>query len=218
MDITKYQILEQLAKMYGSDKALPNPETNPSGHGYMEFYADHLPDKCMSLLEIGCYKGASLKMWDDYYGAKCDIWCLDLFKNPELMSVRECRDAGFIPVEGDQSDIRLLESINKQFEVIIDDGSHRADHQLISFKQLFRSNLVSGGLYVIEDLHCNKDPYYWMNDVVNFYDTPLRMLQLFQETGKIANWIFEPHEAEQVESMIESVHIFNEEIAFIKRK
>ena len=36
-------------------------------------------------------------------------------------------------------------------DVIIDDGSHRPDHQQISLSALFPS-LVSGGLYFIEDL------------------------------------------------------------------
>lgn len=217
MEITREQNFEQLARLMGTDKAEPT-ELEPSGHGYMKHYAKHLPETAMYLLEIGCFKGASLKMWDRIYKHKCDIHCIDLFLNPELMTERECREAGFIPHQGDQGDVTFLQSINKQFDVIIDDGSHNAHHQLISFKQLFRSNLKSGGIYVIEDLHCNKEPYYYSDMINKLEDTPLWMLQGCQTYGTIRNPYFEPNEAEQIESMIEWVRVYDENIAFIKRK
>lgn len=219
MELTRAQQFDQLARIMGSDKAEPNPINNPSGHGYMKYYAEHLPETAMYLLEIGCYKGASLKMWDRIYNLKCDIHCIDLFLNPELMSERECRESGFVPHQGDQGDITFLEGIKKQFDVIIDDGSHNAHHQLISFKQLFRYNLKSGGIYVIEDLHCNFDRYYYSDMINDFNHTPLAMLHKYNDLGKeINNPYFEDHEARQIESMIEWVKIYDDTIAFIKRK
>lgn len=55
---------------------------------------------------------------------------------------------------GDQSNISLLESLqskNYYFDVIVDDGGHRMEHQLTSFTYLL-PKVKSGGLYVIEDL------------------------------------------------------------------
>ena len=48
-----------------------------------------------------------------------------------------------------------MEAIGEvQFDVIIDDGSHRPDHQQIALGFLF-PHLRSGGLYFIEDLMTN---------------------------------------------------------------
>lgn len=43
----------------------------------------------------------------------------------------------------------------RQFDIIIDDGSHKPAHQQISFKKLW-PEVKPGGLYIIEDFH----PYY----------------------------------------------------------
>lgn len=43
----------------------------------------------------------------------------------------------------------------RQFDIVIDDGSHNPDHQQISFKKLW-PEVKNGGVYIIEDFH----PYY----------------------------------------------------------
>lgn len=58
-------------------------------------------------------------------------------------------------VFGDQRDRKLLQSVVKNhgpFDVIVDDGGHSMDMQIISFQELFLS-LKSEGLYFMEDLH-----------------------------------------------------------------
>lgn len=44
------------------------------------------------------------------------------------------------------------------FDVILDDGSHKMEHQQISIGVLFRK-LKSGGIYVLEDLHTSYKNY-----------------------------------------------------------
>lgn len=206
--------LDVLASLHGTDKAIQN------GHGYTTFYSEHLPTKVYSLLEIGCYKGASLKMWDEYFGSDCDIHCIDLFKDRDNMSVRACRDAGFVPHEGDQSDIQFLSGIKKQFEVIIDDGSHRADHMIISFKHLFVNNLQPGGLYFVEDLDCCRDEFYYAGEVKEYSDTLLFMVFGFEQNGGyMYNPYFNEGERKVFNNLTESVTLDTETgIVCIKRK
>jgi hypothetical protein len=172
------------------------------------------------MLEIGVLKGASANVWNDFYGKdELDLYLLDLYQDPDNVSPRWVINNGWHPIIGDQSDIHVLAGIKRQFEVIIDDGSHAAHHQLLSFKHLFLNNLVSGGLYVIEDLACSKNPFYYGGGVINFYDTPLYMLKHFINHGEIVNPYFNNGEEAQVfKSLIEGVKIFDEEIAFITRK
>jgi hypothetical protein len=57
---------------------------------------------------------------------------------------------------GSQTDATLLQSVVKdsqqrgQFDVIVDDGTHKPDMQLTSFKGLWAA-LKPGGIYVVED-------------------------------------------------------------------
>lgn len=204
------QRIKNLAGAFGSDKV--------GHHEYAGPYAQCLPEKCRSLLEIGVAKGASANLWNSFYGnEELDLYLLDLYLDPNHVSPRWVRNRGWTPIVGDQSDMEVLSGIKYQFDVIIDDGSHRADHMLLSFKHLFMHNLRGGGLYVIEDLNCNKHPFYYGGAVANFSDTPLHMFKHFINHGEIVNPYFNDGEAEVFKSLIKGVKIFDEEIVFIDR-
>jgi hypothetical protein len=183
--------------------------TDKMEHGYLPHYQQYLPKDCRSLLEIGAAKGASALMWQEFY-PDCDIHLLDLFLDANHVSVKWCREHFFVPHQGDQGRLKVLATIENQFEVIIDDGSHRADHQLISFKHLFFNNLVSGGLYAIEDCHCNPFPFYW-GEIVRFEDTPLFMFKHLKETGELINPYFTGEEIEIYKSIIDRVEILEQD-------
>jgi hypothetical protein len=185
--------------------------TDKLEHGYLPHYQQHLPAQCRSLLEIGAAKGASALMWQEFY-PDCDIHLLDLFLDPNHVSAKWCREHFFVPHQGDQGSLKVLASIQDQFGVIIDDGSHRADHQLISFKHLFFNNLVSGGLYSIEDTHCNKLPFYWGDGFVTMFEyTALYMFRHLKETGELVNPYFNEGEAEIFKSLIGRIEILEDE-------
>lgn len=207
--MNKEQFLLQLAGKYGTDKL---------GHGYIPHYAQYLPDTCSSLLEIGCYKGASLKMWDEFYGQDCDIHTIDLFGEPGLMSIRECRRLEFVPHQGDQKDISFLATIKPQFDVIIDDGSHNSYDQIVSFKHLFLNNLKPNGLYIIEDLHCCNDSFYWNNGINIFADTILWTLKNYEKEKTFLGKMFSQGETEVFDSIVNDIKVFDDKIAFIWKK
>lgn len=185
--------------------------TDKNEHGYIKHYDQYLPAQCRSLLEIGAAKGASALMWREFY-PDCDIHLLDLFLNPDFVSVKWCREHFFVPHQGDQGSLKVLASIDNQFQVIIDDGSHRADHQLISFKHLFFNNLVSGGLYAIEDCHCNKLPFYWGDGAVTMFEyTALHMFKVLKETGDLSNPYFNEGETEIFKTLIDKIEILEDE-------
>lgn len=135
--------LLDLAIKHGTDKA---------EHGYIPFYEAHLPKNPVRILEIGCLKGASLRMWREYF-PNTEIHCLDLFREHKPPEDIE----GVIYWEGSQTDQYILEQLRRiDFDVIIDDGSHNSIDQLVSFWSLIGATK----LYVCEDLHCAKDEPY----------------------------------------------------------
>jgi hypothetical protein len=210
--MTNFDRLDLLAKQHGTDKSTLH-------HGYTKYYAQHLPEKCRYMLEVGCERGRSALTWSDYYGNdELELHLVDLFENRDFVSPRWCRNRGFVPHICDQSDTRALYKIEQQFEVIIEDGSHQSNHQQITFKHLFQNNLKRGGLFVSEDLHCCKNSFYYSGYVNSFQDTFLYVLQQFQKTGKFEGVYFPDHEAKYFNENVSRVEIYDENIAFIWKR
>lgn len=162
--------LGSIAASHYSDKGLFGPSTRWHCHNYVDIYEAYLRDFVddpFRLLEIGIgvsgenwdakivhggnsEGGASLKMWQDYF-PKAEIYALDINPASKFENVRV---KTFVVDQGSRSELEDFKRQigNIQFDLIIDDGSHRGDHQQISLELLWPI-LKSGGLYVIEDLN-----------------------------------------------------------------
>lgn len=207
----RLHILEMLARKYGTDKI--------DHHDYIKYYAQYLPEKCDSLLEVGILKGAGLKMFDSFYNHNADVHALDLFIEEGNMSVRECRELCFIPHKGSQSDMEFLSTIKEKFDFVSEDGSHNVYDQIITFKHLFVNNLASNGLYVCEDLHTDKEPFYWNDQIESFEDTFLYILQQYEKTNSFAsNKWFNPGEAQVFNNLVSKIKLHDDNICFIWKK
>jgi len=112
---------------------------------YEEIFND-LKDKQGQLLELGIWKGGSLRMWKDFFP---NMMIHGTDRNPKWMIRDEKR---IITHQVDQKDIpKFMSNVVKQFDIIIDDCSHVGSLTRQSFRYLFDNNLKSGGIYVIED-------------------------------------------------------------------
>jgi len=207
--MTREEKLLSLAREFKTDKI---------DHGYIPYYAKHLPEKISAMLEIGVLKGASAMMFDFFYNRRADIHLIDLFGEEGNMTPRMARNLNWLPHKGDQSSIEFLATIKDQMDVIIDDGSHRSDHQIISFKHLFVNNTAPGGMYVIEDLHCCTSEFYWGGEVDSFEDTALAMFKRFIASKELVNPYFNIGEREVFESLISDVKLYDDKIVFIFKK
>jgi hypothetical protein len=84
---------------------------------------------------------------------------------------------------GSQADPAFLARVNGEFgpfDIILDDGSHKTHHQIISFGALFRDALKDGGCYMVEDVHTN----YWLKHVDSpetFVELSKRMIDMLHE-------------------------------------
>lgn len=207
---SRLQQLEELAKMYPTDK---------NQHGYLTSYAEFLPEYCNSLLEIGVAKGDSLLLWNSFYKNTCDISGLDLFEDKNHVTPRWLRNRNFVPYICNQIDINRMDKIlHTDYNVVIEDGSHNSPDQLITFKHIFVNNLKNKGLWITEDCHCCKEPFYWGGMVESFSDTILAMFQRYQKSKKIINPYFSEGEASVFENLIEGVEIVNEKIIFVWKR
>jgi len=103
----------------------------------------------MFLLEIGVSGGGSLQVWKKFLGPYARIVGIDI--NQESQFAEDQIDVRI----GSQTDTGFLQSILDEFgtpDVVIDDGSHVASHQAISFEYLY-PRIDRAGVYAVEDLH-----------------------------------------------------------------
>lgn len=160
--------LKELAFMYQTDKL---------EHGYIPFYQQHLPDKPKKILEIGVKEGRSIQMWLKYF-PDAIVHGLDLFKEFPVPFQHE----RVVWHQGNQCDWELLEQLRKEdFDVIIDDGSHNARDQMMTFFGLF-----NGKKYFIEDLHCNSDKFYQQS--LPLFSTAHWLFKTAQYSNKNEKW------------------------------
>lgn len=131
----------------------PKYNTDKNDHGYIEYYAKHLPETANKILEVGVLAGNSIRMLHELY-PEAHIFGLDLFiENPIPFQ------ADWVTwFQGSQIDGKLLKEIrgHGQFDICIEDGSHNSIDQWITFWGL----MGSCDLYVLEDAHCAKEEFY----------------------------------------------------------
>jgi demethylmacrocin O-methyltransferase len=119
-----------------------------------ENYFSSLKNKKINILEIGVYEGKSLMIWKSYF-PNANIVGIDI----QSYNFQIERITTFV---GDQADLKFLSSLLKKyrnFDVIIDDGSHISKDIIKSFTFLF-DFLVDGGIYIVEDLQTSYFPRY----------------------------------------------------------
>jgi hypothetical protein len=134
--------LDELAKKNYLDKGSPS-------HNYAEKYdqiLSHLRKKITNVMEIGVFRGASLKVWEEYF-PNAIINGVDI--DPECKISESGRIKISIADQGNETQLKELEKLGP-FDLIIDDGSHIWKHQILTFKTLFPF-IKRGGIYIVED-------------------------------------------------------------------
>lgn len=134
--------LQEIGLKYQTDKA--------TYHKYLDFYEQHIKRESVKrFLEIGIYKGQSIKMWRDWLDAETIVEGWDINTS--------------IPI--DNCDLKIVDQTNKKqmrrnvsgmYDVILDDGAHTTETIQKSFSVLFKYCKM----YIIEDLHapfCDKN-------------------------------------------------------------
>ncbi len=124
---------------------------------YFEIYEKYFSkykNKKVNILEIGISHGGSLQMWKKYFGENVNIFAIDV--NQECKKHEDDKIKIFI---GSQSDVNFLKTVESQLpelDIILDDGGHTMQQQIVSFEQLYLK-VKEGGLYIVEDTHSS----YW---------------------------------------------------------
>ena len=162
-DNVKLDTLDDLFHFYGSDKSNIFKSTGKSGHGYSKFYEDKLEklkNKEINILEIGSFAGASAAAFVKYF-RKSNVYCFDINISNFKYKSKNIHVFG-IDINNKNKNIKTLTEIFtknnfKEFDIIIDDGSHNLTDILKGLKFFFKF-LKKRGIYIIEDF---KHPNYY---------------------------------------------------------
>ena len=140
----------------------------------------------MAILEIGVENLFSIKLWLDYF-PNAFIYGADI-------NVSEQGDRYNI-IKADQSKVedvnKIKATISKPLFLIVDDGSHIPEHQILTFEILF-DILLPGGTYIIEDIETS---YWSKNHIYNYptnygYRHPNSIIEFFKLVVDDINSLF----------------------------
>jgi hypothetical protein len=148
----------KIGQLYKSDKIYQ--------HHYYNFYPKFIEYykkfHDLAILEIGVENKYSLNLWVEYF-PNTFIYGADINLSDE-------ENSRFKIFKVDQSKSEELEiivkNITKPLFLIIDDGSHIPEHQILTFDKLF-DILLPGGTYIIEDIETS----YWSKEYIYTYRT-----------------------------------------------
>ena len=181
---------------------------------FIPAYHQHLGGlrgKAPRILEIGVFGGGSIELWSKYFGPEARICGLDI--NPACAEMAVPANAKV--VIGPQADPAVLnEALNwleDEPDVVIDDGSHRAEDIWATFKVLW-PKLADDGMYIIEDLHTAYWPGY-----NGKYKSDQTSVALLQQLLDDLQGYHHTHGAQHVPALeIGAVHVYDS-IAFIHK-
>ena len=160
--------LKELGIHWGTDKV---------NHGYIDVYHElfsPLKNNNNNFLEIGVWRGASIGMWSQYFSNSYIVGVdvpVEIKQNTIYpYSIEDSRkieeQLGNVSiVHGDSASESTITEImdviekhtnRREFDIIIDDGSHFQHDIMVGLGYMF-THLTSGGIYVIEDICSEED-------------------------------------------------------------
>jgi len=126
-------------------------------HSYLPLYQELLcgkKDRATHVLEVGVYKGGSIKLWSDFF-PNATIYGIDILPldamwevlkyNPSIQLLFSCNayDQNFFTTHFLEPGIKL--------DVAIDDGPHTLE-SMLQFIMLYTQVMAEDGILIIEDV------------------------------------------------------------------
>jgi 8-demethyl-8-alpha-L-rhamnosyltetracenomycin-C 2'-O-methyltransferase len=138
--------LQDILHRYDTDK----DTVHSYGPVYEHLLSPHR-ETVADVLEIGISSGGSLRAWREYFPT-ATVHGLDI--DPDSLFA-ECRIRTYHAHQARHDELTAALG-DLTFDLIVDDGSHKLNHQVLSLFLLL-PRVRPGGLYVVEDL---QDPGY----------------------------------------------------------
>jgi len=186
---------------------LKSPYRSVKHTTYFDVYDDlfaQYRDKEITFVEIGVLGGGSLFMWRDFFGPKARIIGIDF--NPNAKKWEEEGFEIFIGSQSDESFWNKFVEENGSVDVVLDDGGHTYEQQIVTSERLLR-NINDGGMLVVEDTHTSYMGGYGPRKFSFIEYTKLMMDKINYRFGGLENT--------NAESRVWSLRVYESFVAFI---
>lgn len=148
---------------------------------YERIFAEYR-DSPVRMLEIGIQNGGSLEIWSKYFENAQQLIGCDINSDCEKLVYENPRIKVVIgDANKDETKKRIFGYCN-DFNIVIDDGSHKSSDIVRSFVKYF-PHVKNGGIFVVEDLHCS----YWKEFEGGLFD-PFSSITFFKRLADIASF------------------------------
>jgi hypothetical protein len=131
--------------------------------------------KNFTFVEIGVLNGGSLFMWRDFFGPGARIIGIDL--NPDAKKWEKDNFEIFVGSQSDENFWDQLFLSVGDVDVVLDDGGHTNEQQIITAEKCF-PHIKDGGMLIVEDTHTsymtkfgNPSKYSFINYCKTFIDS-----------------------------------------------
>jgi cephalosporin hydroxylase len=114
-----------------------------------DMHFDRFRGEPVTVLEIGIGGGGSLQMWKWYFGNKSKIFGVDI--DPEKL-FKEARIKTYQCDQSNGNDLTVLMNKLPRIDIVIDDGGHMMDQQIMTFDVVY-PYISDHGIYLCEDTH-----------------------------------------------------------------
>jgi hypothetical protein len=180
---------------------------------YFPVYSRHFAPyrgRPVRILEIGIYRGGSLDMWNWYFGPQVTLVGVDIDED-----ARTASDPRHVVEIGDQTDPDFLRRVAAQhgpFDIIIDDGGHEMDQQIVTAETLFPL-LADGGVLLVEDCHTS----YW-ESYQGGRERPGTFMEWAKKRLDDVNGFHQPGPVDPVwTGQLDAVHTYDSIVVFDKK-
>ncbi len=147
-------------------------------HNYLEkyeFFLQKFKDVTFNLLELGIFRGDSLRMWQKYF-PRAEITGVDIQESCRQYSADRIKV--IIADLSDEAELAKLRDVRPT--VIVDDASHLWSHQIKALFSLWNC-LPHGGVYIIEDMETSVNP----KQVSGYDDFPVDAYEVCSRIAKV---------------------------------
>jgi cephalosporin hydroxylase len=184
---------------------------------YFDIYDKHFAKyrgQKLNILEIGISHGGSMQLWKKYFGEGVHVYAIDV--NPDCKKLEEQNTTIFIGSQSDRGFLRNVSGQLPELDIIIDDGGHTMEQQLVSFEMLY-SKVKEGGLYVVEDTHTS----YW----TEFHGGLKKPGTFIEHSKNLVDTLYESHihetnalEYNDITRNIQCISFYDSVVVFEKEK
>ena len=145
------------------------------------------------LLEVGIYSGGSLPMWRHYFGKDCRVYGIDIEK--DCLVYEDDRTKIFIGDQADRSFWKKVKEAAPQIDILIDDGGHQPEQQLITLEEMLP-------IFVpVESISAKIYTAPTIDSPVTFMDSPAACMRLLPARCRL-EWMGSliPHPSSRLQS------------------